>query len=294
MYVPIFSSRSEVVEIRGIPHHFRHWGTPDAPLLFALHGWMDVSASFQFLADHLATRWHIVSPDWRGFGLTGPTGDDCYEFTDYLGDLDAMLRHFSPNAPVALLGHSMGGNIGMLYAGVRPERVTAMVNLEGLGLPGIPAEEVPARLRLWLDELVEGASLKEYPSLEAVETRLRKLNPRLTAERAAFLAAHWAVREGKRWRLLADPAHKIINRVAYRVDEVQACWRAIEAPVLWVEADDSDIRRRMLAVPDYEQRLEAVRRLERVLVEDAGHMLHHDQPGQVGQLVADFLGTGGR
>jgi pimeloyl-ACP methyl ester carboxylesterase len=50
----------------------------------------------------------------------------------------------------------------------------------------------------------------------------------------------------------------------------------------------------MLAVPDYEQRLEAIHRLERVLVDDAGHMLHHDQPAQVAQLVADFLGANSR
>lgn len=293
MYVPVLASRSEIAEIRGIPHHFRHWGEPGAPLLIALHGWMDVSASFQFLADALARDWHIVSPDWRGFGLTGPTGDDCYEFTDYLGDLDAMLRHFSPDAPAYLLGHSMGGNIAMLYAGVRPGRVRALVNLEGLGLPGVSADEVPGRLRLWLDELVQGASLRDYPSLEGVAARLRKLNPRLTEDRAAFLASHWALQRGERWVLRADPAHKIINRVAYRVDEVLACWRAIEAPVLWVEADDSEVRRRMVALPDYAARLQAVRRLTRVRVEDAGHMLHHDQPEQVAQLVADFLGTSG-
>jgi pimeloyl-ACP methyl ester carboxylesterase len=267
----------------------RHWGTPGAPLLVALHGWMDVAASFQFVADHLADRWHIVAPDWRGFGLTGATGVDCYEFSDYLGDLDAILRHLSPDAPVPLVGHSMGGNIAMLYAGVRTGRVSAVVNLEGLGLPGTRPEDVPARLATWLDQLVEGARLQDYPSLDAVAERLRKTNPRLTPDRAAFLARHWAREDSGRWVLLADPAHKVLNRVAYRVDEVQACWRAIQAPVLWVEADDSDILRRMTALPDYRTRLEAVPTLRQATVADASHMLHHDQPAAVAQLVAEFL-----
>jgi len=294
MYVPRAASRSEIVTVRGVPHHLRHWGAPEAPLLVMLHGWMDVAASFQFIADHLADRWHVVAPDWRGFGLTGPTGVDCYEFSDYLGDLDALLRHLSPEAPVALVGHSMGGNIAMLYAGVRPDRVCAVVNLEGLGLPGTRADEVPARLASWLDQLQAGARLQDYPSLDAVAERLRKTNPRLTTDRAAFLAQHWARPLGGRWVLLADPAHKILNRVAYRVDEVQACWRAIQAPVLWVEADDSDILRRMTALPDYEGRLAAVGRLQRATVANASHMLHHDQPEEVAQLVAEFLQLNGR
>lgn len=294
MYVPRVSSRSETLIVRGVPHHLRHWGTPDAPLLLALHGWMDVAASFQFVADHLADRWHIVAPDWRGFGLTGPTGVDCYEFSDYLGDLDAMLRHLSPDRPVPLVGHSMGGNIAMLYAGVRPERVSAVVNLEGLGLPGTQAGDVPARLASWLDQLVKGATLQDYPSADAVAERLRKTNPRLTPDRAAFLARQWAREVDGRWVLLADPAHKILNRVAYRVDEVQACWRAIQAPVLWVEADDSDILRHMTALPDYRSRLAAVRHLRQTTVADASHMLHHDQPEAVAQLVAEFLQLNGR
>ena len=294
MYVPRVPSRSETLVVRGVPHHLRHWGKPCAPLLLALHGWMDVAASFQFVADHLADRWHIVAPDWRGFGLTGPTGVDCYEFSDYLGDLDALLRHLSPDAPVPLVGHSMGGNIAMLYAGVRPERISAVVNLEGLGLPGTQAQDVPARLASWLDQLVEGAKLQDYASADAVAERLRKTNPRLTPDRAAFLAQHWAKEVNGRWVLLADPAHKILNRVAYRVDEVQACWRAIQAPVLWVEADDSDILRRMTALPDYRSRLEAVRHLRQATVANASHMLHHDQPEAVAQLVAEFLDLNSR
>ena len=40
-----------------------------------------------------------------------------------------------PTQPVDLLGHSMGGNVVMSYAGVRPERVRRLINLEGFGLP---------------------------------------------------------------------------------------------------------------------------------------------------------------
>ena len=290
LYEPLAPPRSEYLEIRGLRHHFRHWGDNGAPLLLALHGWMDSSASFQFIADRLAGAFHVVAPDWRGFGRTQWSGGDSYEVGDYLGDLDAFCRHLAPAAPVLLMGHSMGGNMAMLYAGVRPGRVAALVNLEGLGLPAVGPEAVPGRLRQWLDEIVAGARLSDYDNCDAYALRLMRGNPRLSAAQAAFLARENGCAQGNRWRPRADPAHKIVNRVAYRLEEVLACWREIAAPVLWVEAADSAARARMLAEPGYEDRLACVASLQRVVVDGAGHMLHQDRPAEVAQLVADFLG----
>ena len=63
-------SRSELITIRGLRYHIRHWGNENAPLLVMLHGWMDTSASFQFMIDCLQHDWHVIAPDWRGFGRT--------------------------------------------------------------------------------------------------------------------------------------------------------------------------------------------------------------------------------
>ncbi|MDX3905039.1 MAG: alpha/beta hydrolase [Pigmentiphaga sp.] len=291
MYEPIVPSRSHYVEIRGLRHHFRHWGDTGAPLLLALHGWMDSSATFQFLADDLGQRFHLVAPDWRGFGRTAWGGGDSYEVGEYLGDLDAFCRYLAPDRPVMLLGHSMGGNMAMLYAGVRPERVAAVVNLEGLGLPAVPPQAVPARLRQWLDQIAAGARLGDYEDAAAYARRLVRDNPRLDPDRAAFLATHNGRLVQGRWRLRADPAHKIINRVAYRLEEVLACWQEITAPVLWVEASESATRARMLAEPGYETRLACVASIQRVVMEGVGHMLHQERPAEVAQLVADFLSS---
>jgi pimeloyl-ACP methyl ester carboxylesterase len=272
-------------------YHLRHWGKPGGRLLVMLHGWMDVSASFQFVVDALPDDWHVVAPDWRGFGLTARNPTDTYTFFDYLGDLDAVLEHLSPGRPVPALGHSMGGNALMLYAGIRPARVSHVVNLEGFGMAHTPAEDVPGRYRRWLDEIRQPLPAPRFDSLAGVIARLQKTNPRLSDACADFLARHWAEEGPAGWRLLGDPRHKHINPVAYRLDEAMACWAAIEAPVLWMEALDSDIRRRMAALPDYPARLAAVRHLRRLEVADAGHMLHHDQPEAVAAAIVDFLGA---
>ncbi|MEY5003729.1 MAG: hypothetical protein RL678_1538, partial [Pseudomonadota bacterium] len=193
--MPTYSStsRSEFLTLRGLRMHIRHWGADAAPKLFLLHGWMDVSASFQFMVDALASDWHVIALDWRGFGLSERVATDCYWFPDYLADLDAMLDVLAPEQAVTLVGHSMGGNIATLYAGVRPQRVSRLVNLEGFGLANTVPAQAPNRYAQWLDELREPPSMRSYPSREAVAERLRKNNPRLTPERAIFLSDHWAV-----------------------------------------------------------------------------------------------------
>src|SRR5690606_19020317 len=88
--------RSEYLPVRGLRYHVRHWGDESAPMLVMLHGWMDVSASFQFVVDALQQDWHVIAPDWRGFGLTSYSSAGTYWYPDYLADLDAILRHYSP------------------------------------------------------------------------------------------------------------------------------------------------------------------------------------------------------
>ena len=220
-------SRSEFVTVRGLRLHVRHWGNEGAPKLFMLHGWMDVAASFQFVVDALAGDWHVIAPDWRGFGHSDRSGADTYWFPDYVADLDALLDRFAPDEAVNLLGHSMGGNIAGLYAGVRPHRVGKLINLEGFGLPATKAAQYPKRLANWLDELRAPPEMRGYASLDEVAARLRKTNPRLSYERSSFLAAHWSEqdRDGQ-WRILGDPAHKMTGPLLYHVDEMMAAWSA--------------------------------------------------------------------
>lgn len=290
-YVPRLNSRSRFVRIRDIDYHLREWGDDRDPLLVMVHGWMDVSASFQFLVDALAKRWHVVSPDWRGYGLSGWSTSGCYWLPDYLADLDALLNELSPDVPVRLVAHSLGGNMATMYAGARPERVERLVNLEGLGMAGDVPGKAPERLAKWLSQLREPPTLADYASLDAVAARLCKTNPRLRADRARFLAEHWsAPSDDGRRRILGDPAHKIVNPYLYRVEEVTACWSAITAPVLWVTARDSDYATRMDALPGYAERVASIADVERLWVDDAGHMLHHDQPETLAVAIERFLG----
>ena len=297
-YVARRDSRSRYVDARHLRHHVLEWGdpataTPQRPTLVMLHGWMDVAASFQFVVDALAGGRHVLALDWRGFGLTASPPVDAYWAPDYLGDLEAVLDALLPDRPIDLLGHSMGGNVAMLYAGIRPQRIRRLVNLEGFGMPTTRPDEAPARYARWLDELKQPARLRDYPSSAAVAQRMRENNPRLPADKAAWLAPHWArANASGAWEILGDPAHKRINPYQYQRDEALACWKKIEAPLLWIEGDLTDESRwwgKRYSKAEFHERLAVVAKVEKHTLAPAGHMLHHDQPEALAAHVERFL-----
>ncbi len=299
MYQARRTSRSEFVPIRNLRYHVRIWGEPAAgkvPLVL-VHGWMDVAASWQFVVDALHHDHYVIAPDWRGYGLTESPPTDNYWFPDYLADLDFLLDHYSPGAPVHLVGHSMGGNIAMLYAGSRPGRVRRLVNLEGFGMAATRPSQAPKRYALWMDELKAfhrgELALKSYDSVDGVAQRLMKTNRRLGQDKADWLARHWARQDADgQWRILGDAAHKITNASLYRVDEVLEIFQRISAPTLSVEASDNSLEtwwKGKYTLDEYHQRLQSVASIAHGKVTDAGHMLHHDQPDQVAELMEKFL-----
>ncbi|MEP6503758.1 MAG: alpha/beta hydrolase [Betaproteobacteria bacterium] len=302
-YVEVRPGRTRRIPVRTVHYRLREWGdaslaTPETPTLVLMHGWMDVGASFQFVVDELARlegeRRYVVAADWRGFGGSTSGGADTFWFHDYLGDLEAVLDAVAPGQQVDLAGHSMGGNVVMSYAGVRPARIRRLVNLEGFGLPDSRPEQAPERLAKWLDELKEPTQLRSYDTLADVAARLRKNNPRLAADKADWLAPHWSEqRADGRWHILGEPAHKLVNPVLYRPAEVVAGWRRIAAPVLWVEGADTDLARfwgNRYPRAEFEARLAQVPRVEQRVLKDCGHMLHHDQPAALAERLATFLG----
>ncbi|MDO9113653.1 MAG: alpha/beta hydrolase [Polaromonas sp.] len=331
MYKEKRLSRSEYVPIRGINYHVLHWGeAPQADAraasagppqarpapsggsephavgnvgvpLVLVHGWMDVAASWQFVVDALSPAFAqgrtILAPDWRGYGKTGTLGADNFWFPDYLADLDFLLDHYAPGQPVDLVGHSMGGNVAMLYAGVRPERIRKLVNLEGFGMPATKPSQAPGRFAQWMDELKSlhkgEMALKPYNDVDGVARRLMRTNPRLSQDKADWLARHWAAPDAQgQWRILGDAAHKVTNAQLYRVDEVQEIYQRISAPTLAVEASDDSLGKwweGKYTLAQYHERLQSVPQVRTAIIVDAGHMLHHDQPEPLARLFEDFL-----
>lgn len=286
------TSRTEFIDANGLKLCIRHWGKESAPKLFMVHGWMDIAASFQFVVDSFKEDWHVIAPDVRGFGHSEWAKGD-YWLADYLADLEVVLDYYSPKVPVKLVGHSLGGKIVSVYAGLRPDRIEKLVSMEGYGIAENQPEMAYDRLVRWLDAKKKPKRLRQYKNRAAVIAKMMANNPRLTAEKADFLSNYWAEPlENGEWRFLADPKHKLVPSLT-RLDEILVCWSKITAPTLFIEGEFSwlGIRKKdpQQAQKEIMRRASCISKLEYVVVTDSGHMIQHDQPEQVAAYIEQFM-----
>jgi pimeloyl-ACP methyl ester carboxylesterase len=151
-YLPQRVARFEEVAGRRGRIALTCWGPPSAAPVYLLHGYMDCAAAWQLLVDQLPADWPLVAIDWAGYGRSAHHGSG-YWMPEYLDELEQVLEQRSASAPARIIGHSLGGTVGAFYAGIRPERVRWLVDLEGLGLPRSLPAETPPRIRGWLEAL---------------------------------------------------------------------------------------------------------------------------------------------
>jgi pimeloyl-ACP methyl ester carboxylesterase len=163
--------------------------------------------------------------------------------------------------------------------------------MEGFGLGRTTPNAAPARYARWLDDLIRPPGFTSYDSFAAIARRLMKRNPRLTADKAAFLAEHWAKRlDSGEVVLRSDPRHKIVNPVLSRIEELMACWRNVTAPVLWIRSSETDMRPWRSDTPgQFAERQNAFRNFREATLPDCGHITHHDQPHALAEVIEEFL-----
>jgi len=287
-YVPKVQRRSSSHRIRGVDYHISEWGETGDPMLVLLHGWGDAGGSFQFIVDALASAWHVVAPDWRGFGESY-CRTEAYWFPDYVADLDALLNIYSPQGPARLVGHSMGANVAGLYAGIMPERVSHFVNVEGFGLADSDPANAPAHYRRWIEAGRRIRGYIKYRSFEELVPRILKRSPRMSEDRARFVARLWGAESETGVELRADPAHKLPNAVQYRRAEAVACRERIEARVLLVTGEESEFFTAAKAWLDADQGEVLYAGAETRVIPGAGHMVHFEQPERLAALIEAFL-----
>ncbi len=283
--------RHESLRVRGIDIHLTRWGPPPSeslPPILLLHGWLDAGATFQFLVDALKRDWPLVAPDWRGFGRS-QWPQEGYWFPDYLGDLDALLDELSPGTPARLVGHSMGGNIACSYAGIRPDRVRCIANLEGFGLSRTLPAQAPSRIAKWLDQLKAEPARKDYASFDELAGIIRLRYPRFSAAQAAFVAMAWGkLEDSGRVQLAGDPRHHWVNPILYKREDAEACWRQLRAPLLMLVGEASDHLEKLGPDGTADAFHAIFPRIEIARIAGAGHMLHIERPDLVAPLLESF------
>jgi pimeloyl-ACP methyl ester carboxylesterase len=271
----------------GLTYHLLEWGGGDHTVIL-IHGFLDLAWGWAEVAERLASRYHVVAVDLRGHGDSdwiGPGG--YYHFFDYVADLDAVVARVGRDR-VSIAGHSMGGAVVAYWAGVRPTRPHRVALLEGLGPPDASGAELPARTRGWIDAWGKvDRTPKVMADLDAAAARLRRHDALLTAARARALAEHGTreVAGGVVWK--HDPLHATAGPYPFRVDAAAQFWRAVTAPVLYLDGDASTLR---LPEPELVARLAHFAYVRRITVRGAGHMLMRHAPAEVADALADHCG----
>jgi pimeloyl-ACP methyl ester carboxylesterase len=286
-YVPRRAARLVELDGREGRIALTQWGPGHPSPILLLHGWMDCGAGWQLLADQLPDDWPLVAVDWPGYGRSARRTDR-YWFADHLAELDWLAGALSPDHPVRLIGHSMGGTVASIYAGVRPARVAWLANLEGFGMPELPHAQFPGQLGAWLDALRSLPTPRRYPDLEALAVALGRANPRLPPAHARFLARAWTRAVDGGFEILADPRQQLPTPIRYARADLEACWAQLQAPLLLLYGAESEYMQRAVGADALERLRALMPAMTAECIGAAGHLLPHEQPAQVAQALQRF------
>jgi pimeloyl-ACP methyl ester carboxylesterase len=272
--------------------HYVDWGNATAPPLLLVHGGRDHCRNWDWVAQALRGKWHVIAPDLRGHGDSEWSDDGQYDMSGYVYDL-AQLIHQQDLAPVTIIGHSLGGNIALRYTGIYPDTVRRLVAIEGLGLsPEMLAERakrsLDARMREWIDERrgLAGRTPRRYASVEDAFKRMQGENKHLSPEQARHLTVH-GVNQNEDGTFSWKFDNYVRSWPPYDVPtaELHALWSRITCPTLLVNGKES-----WASDPATDGRAAHFQNARVAGFDNAGHWVHHDQLERFLELTAEFIG----
>ena len=260
--------------------HYVDWGNETAPALLLIHGGRDHCHNWDWIAERLRGRYHIVAPDLRGHGDSEWAVGGSYNELNYVYDI-VQLIHQKRMAPVTILAHSLGGSIALLYSGLFPETVAKVVAIEGLG----PSPDMQERMRQTpVEQRVRstfemrrqsaGRTPRKYATLDDALARMKSENTHLNDEQARHLTVHGAVQnEDGTYSWKFDNLVRLGGGPAgLSTEDQRYVWSQITAPVQLVRGMES-----WASDPVADGRIQHFKNAKLANIERAGHWSHHDQ-----------------
>lgn len=268
--------------------HYIDWGNETAPAMLLVHGIHDHCRTWDDVAAVFSARYHVVAPDLRGHGDSQWLVGSSYQYLDYIYDLHQLVQQ-AQLKPITLIGHSMGGAVAALFAGVYPELVERMVIIEGIGLwsaaqPPVPMTE---KIRAWVDNTraLSARLPRRYSSLSEAYQRMQQANPQLSEQQALHLTVHGSNQnEDGTFSWKYDNYTHNFSSSGLTAAETAELWSGIQCPVLIINAEQGLEHR--IGQDDTLRHFPAAQ-LE--VIKDAGHWTYHDRHDEVVALMEAFL-----
>ncbi|MBR9909613.1 MAG: alpha/beta hydrolase [Gammaproteobacteria bacterium] len=271
--------------------HYVDWGNPEAPPLVLVHGGLDHCRSWDWTAQALAKKWHVIALDLRGHGDSAWSPEGNYSMMSYVYDL-AQLIHQLQLAPVKIVAHSLGGAIALRYTGLHPQNVAKLVVIEGLGpspklQAEISAKPMAQRLNQWIADkrAAAGRQPRRYPNLEEAYTRMKAENSYLSDTQARHLTIHGiSQNEDGSYSWKFDNYARLPEPAGLSQADIESLWQTVTCPTLLLYGANS-----WASNPAEDGRARHFRDARVELYENAGHWLHHDRTDKFIRDVKDFL-----
>ncbi len=287
-------TRQWTVDADGLAIAAHAWGDPDAKPLLLAHGGFDFARTFDRFAPLLAAGgWFVVSWDQRGHGNSQHA--HLYSWDADLRDAVAVADSVTTE-PVPVVGHSKGGQLMLSLAQIRPDRVAAVVNLDGLpstrNNPDVSDRErtrlMGSDLALWLDHRRRTAELIRRPgTIEELARRRRRMNPRLSLAWLEYLVTVGGYESDDGWRWKLDPTMRFGGFGPYRPEWALSRMPGLNVPLLAVLGTEPEEMGWGTKASDVADWMPPVHRIE--TLNGAGHFVHIEQPETVATWVLEFL-----
>jgi len=197
-------ARYRTVEVGGIEIFFREVGRPDAPALLLLHGFPASSFMFRDLIEDLADRFHVLAPDYPGFGYSAAPAREAFGYTfDHLADVIEGFTKAIGLERFGLYMQDFGGPVGFRLATRQPRRISFLIvqnaNAYAEGLP--ESFWAPVK-KLWADPSSENFQMIRDAGIS--DEALKWNYTHGTADESRISPDSWVLQQA----LLAKPGAK--------------------------------------------------------------------------------------
>lgn len=262
------------VTVNGLRIHYLEWGAPDKQPLIMLHGIGRVAHTFDHIAPHFSSKYHVMAVDMRGHGDSDWDPKGAYLVEDYVKDIEGLAQQLGLQN-IVIWGNSTGGRVAQVFAGLHPELVAAVVSEDvGPERPNQVAESVTRQLKQE-DE-------KGWASEDELLSQLKSSNSR-TPEEILRAYAHYGSKRRTDGRIIwkRDPA--IGN--GFVPTELWRFVRAIKSPIIYIVGGRSTI----VPIATQAELKKVLPQVEIVTIPGAGHYPSEENPAEFLKIVDAFL-----
>ena len=269
--------------------HYVDWGNEDAPHLLLIHGGRDHCRNWDWVASELRDEYHVIAPDLRGHGDSQWMIGGGYSHIDYVYDIAQLIQQ-KRMSPVTVLGHSLGGSVSLIYAGLYPDTVNRLISIEGMGPSWSrlgKSSVINQRLHGWIKDLRQLSARipRRYASLEDAFHRMQTENPHLTSEQARHLTIHGSNQnEDGTYSWKFDNYVRAFSPLGLNAEEIEELYSRIACPTLLIYGTESWANN-----PALDGRASSFKDVSIQGIENAGHWSHHDQFDEFMRILTKFL-----